>query len=140
MTSKTIEIQSGNIVIELKRDGKPTGELSFDPKDIIFAEKYYAMFSAIQQEQEKYKREYLVLSKDQTKDKDGMPKNMPKLLKLTRDVAQFMRQQIDNLFGDGVSQAAFGDSMNIEIYPQFLEQITPFVEQVRSEKVEKYTK
>jgi hypothetical protein len=50
-----------------------------------------------------------------------------------------MRGQIDVLFGEGTSQKAFGNALELGMFEQFFSGITPFVQTVRKEKIAKYT-
>lgn len=59
--------------------------------------------------------------------------------KLTKDLCAYLRKQIDTLFGAGTSDTAFGKANTPEMFVQFFDGITPFIQTAREKKVSKYT-
>ena len=133
-----LNITTKNINLEVVRDGEHVGVISFDPHDLIFVERFYELISVFEKEIEKYSRQYLLLQKDNSLDKAGVPKNMKKRIDVTKKACEYVRGAIDKVFGDGAAQIAFGDNMNIETYYQFFQGVTPHVQQARAETMKDY--
>jgi hypothetical protein len=69
----------------------------------------------------------------------GVPVNMKEKLALMLDICYFMRGQMDSVFGVGTSQKVFGDANTLDMFTQFFDGITPFIQKNRAEKMAKYT-
>ena len=79
------------------------------------------------------------LEKVTDKDEHGFPVNMPERLEILRDVCEYINTQIDNLFGAGASEKAFNGALELDLYTQFFDGMTPFIQEARKEKIAKYT-
>ena len=64
---------------------------------------------------------------------------MEEQLTLVRSACGFIRDRIDNVFGAGTSQNAFGDTLSLDVFSQFFDGIGPYIKTERSAKVNKYT-
>ncbi|MFM8321000.1 MAG: hypothetical protein ACKOC5_08815 [Chloroflexota bacterium] len=107
----------------------PGRVIEFNPTSVDFAERFYQLIREFEQRRVEYSRRAEALGSE---DIDGS-------LALMREMAEYMRGQIDFLFGAGSSQAAFGDALNLPAIGQFLDGITPFIQMAREKKVERYT-
>jgi hypothetical protein len=119
-------------------NGDPERTIEFNPKDMIFVEKFYQTFSEVQEKQSELIAKADALGTDL--DENGLPVNVQEQLALMNETCSYMRDKIDYLFGEGTSQKAFGSVMNLEAIAQFFEGILPLVIEDRSEKVAKYTR
>lgn len=122
----TIQIHSGEKHIAIERDGKQTGEIVINPSDVLFAEKFYRAMGDFESKLDEYQ-----------KRNDGL-EAIDEKLSLLHEACEFIRGRIDEVFGAGTSQAAFGDTLNLDVFSQFFQGITPHVKQVRSEKIAAY--
>ena len=66
--------------------------------------------------------------------------NAGERIKLIREICEWTREKIDAVFGKGTAQAAFGDSMSLDMFGQFFEGVTPYIEKERSKKISQYSK
>lgn len=119
----------------------PNKVIEFDPADTLFAERFYDLYSELLKKQDEYKAiaEDLDARKDE-KDENGVPLITGEGIAFLKDVCVYLREKIDNVFGEETSQTVFGDSLNINAITQFLEGLIQFVEPARSQKISKYTK
>lgn len=134
----SIRIETGLKRIAINDD--PDRIIEFNPRDVIFAERFYDLI----REFEKAEKEYLAraeeLDADDAVDENGLPANAGGRLTLLKDICQFIREKIDLVFGEGTSRIAFGDALELEMFEQFFKGITPFIEASRKEKVVQYSR
>lgn len=111
----------------------PERMIEFDPTDVLFIERFYAMYREFEAKQKEYEQRAneLDTADPESKITDG--------IQFLKDVCGFMHGKIDVLFGAGTSQKAFGDSMSLNAIGMFFEGVTPFIMKERSEKVQKYS-
>jgi len=136
----SIRIDTGVKCISIERDGGVRGEIEFNPSDVNFAEKFQRMYARLQEKQDEFHEKSLAIDANQNVDKAGMPENAAERVAFLREVGEFVRAEIDSLFGEGTSQIVFGDYVPLDpsVYGQFLDGISPHVELARSEKMDKY--
>jgi hypothetical protein len=116
----------------------PSRVIEFSPEDVAFAEKFYSLIHAFEAKQVEYDRRSKAIDENKAIDASGLPSNVSDGLALLREVCEFMRAEIDALFGAGASQAAFGDARTLDMFVQFFDGITPFIKSARDEKVRRY--
>jgi len=116
----SISISTGKVTIPVERDGEKVGSISFNPHDAVFAEKYQRLIQAIGEKQKEIKE----------MDSIG-PDEFVK-------VCDFIKEQIDTVFGVGTSQVLFGDACSLEMFNGFFKGIAPIFTAARTEKVKKY--
>jgi hypothetical protein len=133
----SIRIDTGEKRIMVNDD--PKRVIVFTPTDVIFAEKFYALIGEVEEKLADYKKRAEELDNDKETDSHDVPVNLLDRLSLLREACEYIRAQIDELFGAGTSQAAFGDAMTMGMFEQFFSGITPFIKQARSKKIERYT-
>jgi hypothetical protein len=133
----SIRIDDGTKRICVNDD--PARVITFNPSDVVFAEKFYGLIGDFETKLGEYQARSVDIENDNKTDGNGLPVNLGQRMALLREACEYIRSQIDNLFGVGTSQKAFGDTIAIELFPQFFEQITPYIQSVRAEKVKKYT-
>jgi hypothetical protein len=112
----------------------PARVIVFNPSDITFAEKFYKLIEHFQAKQAEYQ--------ERARELDRMPADDPlKIgagLAFLREVCEHMRGEIDNLFGAGASDKAFGGALDLDLFEQFFAGIVPFVQAARQEKMLRY--
>ena len=117
----------------------PGRVIAFNPTDVVFAEKFYALIGEFEIKLKEYQRMSDALESDKATDSNDLPVNMTARISLLREVCEYIRGRIDYLFGVGTSQIAFGDVMAMEVFEQFFAGITPYFQRARSAKVEQYS-
>ena len=134
---QSLHINTGEIQLCVNDD--PDRVIVFNPTDISFAERFYGLLSEFEEKEKEYQRKVEALQKNTETDNLGIPKNFGPALVLLRETCGFLREKIDDVFGAGTSQAAFGDANTLDMFEQFFEGITPFVQKAREKQVSKYT-
>jgi len=112
--------------------------IEFNPSDVLFVERFYAMYREFEMKQKEYEERAKELD-TATLDENGIATNMDAGIAFLKEVCGFMREKIDWLFGENTSQKVFGDALSLEMIAQFFKGIMPFIMQARQEKVSKYT-
>jgi hypothetical protein len=132
----SIRIDSGEKRVAINDD--PARVIVFNPSSVLFVERFYQLNSELQVKLEEYQQRSAELEQDPALDGNGMPANTGKRLELLREACEYIRGRIDELFGAGTSQTAFGDALSPEMFLQFLEGIAPFIRTERTAKIQKY--
>lgn len=137
MDALNININTGEKRVMINKD--PSRVLVFNPTDVLFAERFYALFGELKTKLTEFNKRGAELSANMQKDSDGMPVNIDKQIALQIETSNYLRDKVDELFGEGTSKIAFGEVRNLDVIMQLLDGILPFFESVRSEKVAMYT-
>lgn len=141
MSDNTLKLNTGSVRLCITDDRNgPERYLEFNPNDIIFAEKVYALERKFLEKQSEMEARANDLDAVEEKDEFGLPVNTEERLAFIRDLSEWLRDQIDDLFGEGTSQMVFGDLHNLDVYEQFFEGIRPYFKKARAEKVDQYRK
>lgn len=115
--------------------------VEFNPTDVVFIERFYAVYQAFNVKQVEYLQRSGELDAQSSEvDADGIPVNMQAGLDFVKEICSFARDKVDYLFGEGTSQKVFGNVQSIEMIGQFLEGISPYIQQERQKKIRKYTR
>jgi len=125
--------------VRIAIDDDPKRVISFVPDDVVFAERFYGLLTALKEKEADYQQRSEALAKNEAVDEYGIPVNVPESLALLRELCEFMHAEIDKVFGEGASQKAFGDHLSLYMIEQFFKGITPYVQSARKEKMAKYT-
>ena len=132
----SITIDAGVIRLVVNKD--PERAFEFNPRDMIFVECYYNMLEEFEAKQEEYLKRAKLLEDDSEMDSRGAFKNTKERIKLLKEVCVYFRGQIDSIFGKDTSKVVFGKAMSLEMIVQFLNEVTPYIEKERQEKMKKY--
>jgi len=132
----SLQIDAGNIRLSINNDENRIVE--FNPNDVLFVEKFYVLLQEYTEKIEGYQKRAKTLEASEGINDLGVPINTPDRIQLLREVCVYTREKIDYVFGEGTSQIAFGEALNIDMFTQFFEGIVPFIEKTRSEKIKKY--
>jgi hypothetical protein len=135
----SIKIETGTKTIEIERDGVVAGSISFNPFDLVFVERFERLYSELHAKQAEYLERAKVLESDGAVDDNGMPLNASSRMEYLLEICTYMRGKIDGIFGADTSQIVFGETMKFEVIKQFLDGVTPYIQQVRNDKIAKYT-
>lgn len=134
---QSIQIQSAEVRVLVNDD--PNRVITFNPEDIAFIDAFYDLIGEFDQKIEEFKQRELVLRKNKEVDKYGIPVSTKEEIQLTKDLCAYLREKIDALFGAGTANTAFGKSNTPDMFVQFFDGITPFIQTAREKKVQKYT-
>lgn len=132
-----LQINTGEKRIAI--NGDPERVLVFNPSDVAFAERFYRLVDDLQKKLTEYQPRSEAMEAVTKVDEYGVPVNMQDRIAFANEVCDYMRGQIDTLFGKGTSQIVFGDTRELDMFDQFLNGLTPFIQKARSDKVKKYT-
>jgi len=135
----SIKITTGIKRIHIVHDDDVETDISFNPGDALFAEKFYAIYKEFIQKQAEYdlRSKELDAHKKET-DENGIPLNVDQGIAFLSEVCTFMRAKIDYVFGKGTSEKVFGDLQSLDAINQFFSGITPFISKARAEKMSKH--
>ena len=134
MTNITIDTGTKRITI----NDDPDRVLEFNPSDVLFAEKFYALLAEFETQMENYRTQIAAAEAVTATDEKGLPINAAARIALVRETCEYVRSKIDFLFGEGTSEMVFGDVLNLDVFTQFFAGIIPFIQEARSEAVKKY--
>ncbi|MDY6867236.1 MAG: hypothetical protein SVT56_04935 [Chloroflexota bacterium] len=135
-----LKLNTGSVKLKISddRDGSKVRYIEFNPNDIIFAEKVYALERKFLEKQESMQAKAQALDAVEETDEFDLPVNTEERLAFIREISEWLRDQIDDLFGEGTSDAVFGDLHSLDVYEQFFDGIKPYFKKARSEKVDQY--
>lgn len=131
-----IQIDLG--VKRLAVNGDESRIIEFNPSDLLFVERFYNLIQTFEEKDAEYRQRAEKIDANTKLDTNGIPVNALEAIALVKEMCSFMCEQIDKVFGEGTSQAAFGNVKTINMFEQFFDGITPYIEQVRQEKIDKY--
>lgn len=138
MQTQNITIDTGEVRIVVNED--PDRSVTFNPTDVNFVDRFFGLIGDFEQTLKGYQVRADSLAVDKPKEaKDLTPEFVQERTKLIRETCEFIRSQIDAIFGEGTSKTVFGDAYSIAAFGQFFAQITPYVKAARSKKVAAHT-
>jgi hypothetical protein len=123
-----LTIDTGAVQLTINND--PNRVITFNPSDVVFAERFYALMQDFSVKQAEFQARTNELA-----SRDDLAGNIA----LMRDACEYLRGQVDGLFGAGTSQMVFGDVLSLDAFAQLFEGLTPFIRAARDEKITKYT-
>lgn len=135
--NNNLNIDTG--VVRLTINDDPKRVIKFNPSDVVFAEKFYRLIKEFELKQVSYQTRADEIDAVKDVDEHGIPANIEDSFEFLKDVCGYMREKIDGVFGEGTSQTAFEDAVNLEMFEQFFDGITPFIEKARTKKTQAYT-
>lgn len=112
--------------------------VSFNPEDIEFVSAFYDLIADFSEKEKEFAAREAELKENTGLDALGIPTYTKELLVLNKEIFAYLRQKIDDIFGDGTSKAAFGKANTLNMFEQFFNGIVPFVQAKRTEKLGKY--
>lgn len=133
----SINIQNPNLKRILINDDE-SRVLEFDPSDVVFIDRFYQAFNSLKAKLQEYQQRNNDLGGDEALDEHGIPANTGERIALLREACTYLRDLVDQLFGGGAAQMVFGDALNLQQIEAFFEQLTPFIEKPRAEKLKPY--
>lgn len=131
-----IQVDTGVKRICINND--PERVITFNPSDVVFAERFYTLIGEFDKKSKEFVTRSKVISTSMKMDENGIPNNMQEVFDLMKEFCAYLREKIDAVFGAGTSQNVFGDAVNLDMFDQFFDGITPFIQQARDEKMKKH--
>jgi len=140
---ESIRVDTGIKRIAINDD--PNRIISFNPNDLLFAEKFYAMLKEVRKLLVEIEQKTAEFDKQNIEDiyitdDVELPAIIDEVIEYHKQACEKMFVEIDKLFGAGTSEMVFQGMYALEIVAQFLDGITPFIAVKRAEKVNKYIK
>lgn len=132
-----IKINTGVIRLEVDCDGVKD-EISFNPNDVVFMENIYRLMGELQEKKAEYAEAEGKLDANKGVDESGFPLNMQERLNLILDICFYIKGQIDGVFGEGTSKKLFGSANTLDMFEQFFDGITPYIQSARESKLAQY--
>jgi hypothetical protein len=134
-----LNISTGAKKIWITRDGSATEEfIEINPTDVGFADRFFKLLKDLNDSKTEIVGRYDELEGMEGKDVHGIPLSTGPTLEYSKKVCQDLLVKIDEVFGNGVSQKVFGDTLKMEVIEQFFKGILPYVEEARAPMIEKY--
>ena len=134
----SLTIDTGEVRLAINDD--PNRVISFNPNDVVFAEKFYAFEQEFLEKEDEFRAKAEAIDAETDTDRFGVPLNARDNLDFQKELFAWVREKIDSIFGEGTCQTVFGDTNNLFAFAQFLTAIAPYIQEARTEKVEKYVK
>jgi len=125
-------------VIRLTINDDPARVIAFNPTDILFAERFYALRHDLEARQADFQQREEALDQETAVDANGLPANLAARIAFMREVCEYMHAQLDNLFGAGTALTVFQGALDLDAIIAFFEGVTPFVEKARTDKLKPY--
>jgi hypothetical protein len=134
----SLKIESGLIRLAINDD--PGRVIAFNPKDVVFAEKFYRLIKDFEDKQAEFETQAKELDAVEETDELGLPINTEERLAYIKEICEFTFEKIDEVFGEGTSEKVFEGVYNLDIIGQFFDGISPYIKAARTQRVEKYSK
>lgn len=133
---ENLQINTGVKRIMINDD--PGKFIEFNPEDVLFAERFYALIKVFEEQEAKFQARLKQISENEAKDGYGIPLNTQETFDLVIEICNFIREQLDKVFGAGTSATVFGETQSLGMFEQFFAGIAPFIQNSRVSKVTKY--
>lgn len=124
-----LHISTGAVRLDIIRDGENVGVFKFNPKDISEAQRYSEVVTEMENKRVKY------LEKAKTLDAEN---DIKAKIDFLAEYVKEMRNDIDKIYGEGTSNLAFGDTLDIDMFFDFIEGLAPYYKKASSERTAKY--
>lgn len=136
---ETLVIDTGEKRIAI--NGDPDRVIVFNPSDVVFAEKFYALQLRLSEKNTELETRAKSIDANKEVDANGIPVNFTERAEFFHELHKYMCTEIDSVFGEGTSQKVFGDFVppSSDVYEQFFNGIKPFINKARTEKIAQYT-
>jgi len=141
----TLNINTGEKHLAVSVDGVNGREITFNPNDVRFMEHLHRFYQLTMQKAREWEEKQAGVEEEiasVSTDKNGIPETLKPAIKPIEEMNAFMREQIDELFGEGTANAVFGDTVyrNPAVYVQLVEGIKGYIQPVREKKTSQYVK
>lgn len=130
---ESLHIDTGAVTLSVNNDENRT--ITFYPTDVHFAEAFFDLVRDFMQHREDVSRQ-----EEEIKESGGTAaERSAKEVELLRETYAFMRERIDNCFGDGTSEIVFGNHDSLGAYASFFRGVEPYVRKARTDELARYS-
>ena len=131
-----IRVNTGVKRIEVNDDGD---YITLNLSDNSFIDRFFALYQSIQRvAEDSAAKEAAIREKYKGGDEDGL---LREAFALYKDSSRSMMEEVDKLFGGGTCKKVFGDiTPGFELYIDFFEQLTPYLQTFAAEKAQRLSK
>lgn len=129
----SIQIHTGELRIMVNDD--PDRVIVFNPEDVLFVERFHRLVQMFEDREQEFLQQTEHIQEELDKDEIGA---IPDAINLVKDLCAFLCTEIDKVFGEGTSEAAFQGAQTLNMFEQFFAGITPFINETRKQKAAKY--
>ena len=123
-----LKIDTG--AVSLAINGDESRVITFYPTDVKFAEDFFGLAKSFISKRKEMAERSAALN--------GNPNAAAEELAMLRETYNFMREEIDRVFGAGTAQTAFGNHDSLTSYIQFFRGIEPYVRNARQRELDRY--
>jgi hypothetical protein len=134
----TLRIDTG--AVRLAINGDENRIIEFNPEDIVFVERFYNLIKEFESKEVEFRERAEKLAENSELDEHGIPVNTGENIKLVIELCDYLRKNIDHVFGQGTSAKVFENNQTLNMFEQFFTGILPYVNKARTEKISKYKK
>lgn len=134
-----MKLQSLSNTVRLTVNDDPARVVEFNPSDVGFVSRFYDLMDNVEAKEGEYNAKLEEIQKDTSINSFGAPNALKKEIALTAEICDYMREQVDAVFGEGTSQTAFGDMNVPAMFGEFFDGIAPHITAARSKATKKYT-
>lgn len=134
-----MKLQSLSNTVRLTVNDDPDRVVEFNPSDVGFVSRFYDLMDNVEAKEGEYNAKLEEIQKDTSINSFGAPNALKKEIALTAEICDYMREQVDAVFGEGTSQTAFGDMNVPAMFGEFFDGIAPHITAARSKATKKYT-
>jgi len=134
----TLRIDTG--AVRLAINGDENRIIEFNPEDIVFVERFYSLIKEFESKEVEFMEKAEKLAENSELDEHGIPVNTGENIKLVIELCDYLRKNIDHVFGQGTSAKVFENNQTLNMFEQFFTGILPYVNKARTEKISKYKK
>lgn len=136
--SNSITIDTGEVRLLINDDESRV--ITFNPEDLAFVDGLYGLIEALEAKSAEFSAREEELKKDDSVNGFGIPTYAKEMIALNKEVCEYIRGGIDELFGAGTSQTVFGNANTLGMFEQFFNGVISFVKVKRQKAMEKYQK
>lgn len=134
-----MKLQSLSNTVRLTVNDDPDRVVEFNPSDVGFVSRFYDLMDNVEAKEGEYNAKLEEIQKDTSINSFGAPNALKKEIALTAEICDYMREQVDAVFGEGTSRTVFGDMNVPAMFGEFFNEIAPHITAARNKATKKYT-
>lgn len=134
-----MKLQSLSNTVRLTVNDDPDRVVEFNPSDVGFVSRFYDLMDNVEAKEGEYNAKLEEIQKDSSINSFGAPNALKKEIALTAEICDYMREQVDAVFGEGTSRTVFGDMNVPAMFGEFFNEIAPHITAARNKATKKYT-
>ena len=127
-----MKLQSLSNTVRLTVNDDPDRVVEFNPSDVGFVSRFYDLMDNVEAKEGEYNAKLEEIQKDSSINSFGAPNALKKEIALTAEICDYMREQVDAVFGEGTSRTVFGDMNVPAMFGEFFNEIAPHITAARN--------